>query len=212
MRIDNSWPRDLAMSASTNMETGMTYALFHGCDDHDVTVLSGWLKVSAHSAGHPMLLPALFAELQLRRHKRLNQKNWRQLVTLYALTGQYGNQVLGSPPLSSREGITDYANITRDIIVMHQDTGFLEKSHIKFNRTLKRMVAQLAVISVNVPEARKDFMAIEGARIEERLGEIIDDYEGLIEKCKLITEGASLLIGAVSYSCSFNNFLLDVFF
>ena len=79
MRMDNSWPRDLAMSASAEVGTGMTYALFHGCDEQDVKVLTEWLQITAYSAGHPLLLPALFVELQLRRHKswpRTIGANW----------------------------------------------------------------------------------------------------------------------------------------
>lgn len=82
---------------------------------------------------------------------------------------------------------------------MYQDTGFLEKSHLTFKRKLKQMIAQLAVISTTMPETRKDFIVNEGNRIGERLEEIIDDYEELIAECKLITDGASLLTGAVRY-------------
>ncbi len=67
------------------------------------------------------------------------------------------------------------------------------------------MEGQLAVIRTTVPEARIDFIATENARIGERLGEMTDDYEGLIAECKLITDGASLLINAVSRSpCLYN--------
>lgn len=86
MRMDKSWPRDLAMSASAEVGTSMTYALFHGCDEQDVKSSTEWLQMTAYSVGHPLLLPALFAELQLRRHKRLAQDNWRKLVALYSHT------------------------------------------------------------------------------------------------------------------------------
>lgn len=209
MRMDNSWSRDLAMSASTEIGAGMTHALFHGCDEQDVKILSDWFRKTTHSAGHPMLLPALFAELQLRRHKRQGQKNWNKLVKLYSITGQYKNHVPGSSSASFREDQIDYDNTTREILGMHQDTSFLEKSHMKFPRTLKQMLAQLAVFGINAPQARTDFIATESARIGLRLDEMINDYEGLIENCKLVTDGASLLTGAVSLSyCSHNPHLM----
>ena len=189
------------MSASANMQTGMTYALFHGCDDHDVKVLTDWLTMTTDSAGHPMLLPALFAELQLRRHKRLTRDNWSKLVTLYAHTGQYGHQASGQPvPL--QDDPVDYDTTTRDVLGMYQDTGFLENSLLTSQRGLRRMAAQLTVVEKAVPPFRKDFILTEGGRIRERLEDMMDEYERLIAKCKLITDGASLLTGAVSrWSC-----------
>ena len=200
MRMDNSWSRDLAMSASANIGTGMTYALFHGCDEKDVKVLTDWVKMTIYSAGHPLLLPALFAELQLRRHKRLIRDNWSKLVTLYARTGQYGSRAPGAQPASLQEDAFDYDDTTREILGMYQDTGFLEKGLLKVRRVLKQMASQMEIIKDTVPESRTDFIGTENARIGERLEEMMDDYEGLTTECKLISDGASLLNNAVSRS------------
>ncbi|CAF9923504.1 hypothetical protein IMSHALPRED_005945 [Imshaugia aleurites] len=188
------------MSASANVGTGMTYALFHGCDEQDVKVLTDWVKMTTYSAGHPLLLPALFAELQLRRHKRLTRDNWSKLVTLYARTGQYGNRAPGTQPASLQEDAFDYDNTTREVLGMYQDAGFLEKGLIKLRRWLKQMASQMEIIKTTVPEARTEFINMENARIGERLEEMMDDYEGLITECKLILDGASLLNNAVSRS------------
>ena len=200
MRMDNSWPRDLAMSASAEVGTGMTYALFHGCDEQDVKILTEWLQMTAYSAGHPLLLPALFAELQLRRHKRLAQDNWRKLVALYAHTGQYSDLAPGLQHAYLREGAFDYDNTTREVLGMYQDTSFLKKTLVKLCRGLKRMASQIEVIRTNAPESRAEFIATESARIEERLEEIMGDYEGILAECDLIADGASLLNSAVSWS------------
>ena len=196
--MNNSWPRDLAMSASANAETGISYALFHGCDEQDVKVLTEWLRMTTCSAGHPLLLPALFAELQLRRHKRLTRHNWRKLVTLYADTGQYKYMSQGAQSTSLQQNAFDYDNTTREVLGMCQDTGFLEKDLVKIRGGLKRMTGQLEVIKTTVTGSRTAFMVEENTRIGERLEEIMDDYEGLIAECKLIMDGASLLNNAVS--------------
>ena len=180
------------------MGTGMTYALFHGCDEKDVKDLTDWLSMTKYSAGHPLLLPALFAELQLRRHKKLTRANWRKLVTLYAHTGQYENRAQGAQPTGSRENAVDYDRTTREVLGMSQDTGFLEKGLLKLRRGLKQMVSQLEVIKTTVPETQTGFILTENARIGERLEEMMDDYEGLIAECKLILDGASMLNNAVS--------------
>ena len=197
--MDNSWSRDLAMSAAANAATGMAYALFHGCDEQDVKILTDWLNMTTHSAGHPLLLPALFAELQLRRHKRLTRDNWSKLVTLYAHTGQYGSHAPGARPVALQDTL-DYDKTTREVLGMYQDTGFLEKGLVKFRRGLKQMVSQSAVIKTTVPEARTDFIVKESARVGNRLEEMMDDYEALIAECKLITDGTSQLNNAVSPS------------
>ncbi|CAF9910504.1 MAG: hypothetical protein ALECFALPRED_006613 [Alectoria fallacina] len=180
MRMDNSWSRDLAMAASANIGTGMTYALFHGCDEQDVKVLMDWLKITICSAGHPLLLPAFFAELQLRR--------------------QYRNHSPGAQPASLQKDAFDYDNTTREVLGMYQDTGFLETGLTKLRRGLKQMEGQLAAIRITVPETQADFIAKESVRIGDRLEEMMDDYEGLIAECRLITDGASLLNNAVSPS------------
>lgn len=186
------------MSCSANVGTGMTYALFHGCDQQDVKVLTDWLRITTYSAGHPLLLPALFAELQLRRHKRLTRDNWSKLVRLYAHTGQYGNRAQKAQPAPLQENAFDYDNITREVLGMYQETGFLEKGLMKFRRGLKQMASQLEVIKTTVPKARIEFIVTENTRIGERLEEMMDDYEGLLAECKLIMDGASLLNNAVS--------------
>ncbi len=198
MRMDNAWPRDLAMSASTNIETGMTYALIHGCDEEDVKVLINWIKITTLSAGHPLLLPALFAELQLRRHKRLTRDNWSKLVTLNAHTGQYKDCAPEVQPTSLQEDTFDYKNTTRQVLRLYEDTGFLENGLMKVRRWFNQMPSQMEVIENTAPESRTEFIATENARIRKRLEEMMDDYEGLIAECKLIRDGASLLNNAVS--------------
>ena len=186
------------MSASANVKTGMTYALFHGCDDEDVKTLTDWLKMTIYSTGHPLLLPALFTELQLRRHKKVTRNNWRKLVGLYAHTGQYENRAQVSHPASLLENTIDYDKTTREVLGICQDTGFLEKGLLKLRRGLKQMASQLEVLKITVPEAQSGFVVRESTRIGERLEEMIGDYEGLIAECKLILDGSSLLTNAVS--------------
>lgn len=117
---------------------------------------------------------------------------------MYAHTGQYGSRARGSLPASLQQKAIDYDETTRDVLGMYQDTGFLEKGLVKLRRGLKKMVSQLEVIETTVPEARTEFVVTENARIGERLEEMMDEYEGLIEECKLIKDEASLLNIAVS--------------
>ncbi|KAL9612390.1 MAG: hypothetical protein Q9167_003030 [Letrouitia subvulpina] len=185
------------MSASADVQTGMTYAIFHGCDKQDEKILLEWLKLTTFSAGHPLLLPSLFAELQLKRYLTLTRENWTRLVKLCADTGQYrkpSQQAQASPP---REDAFNYDNTTREILQMYQDTEFLVKDLTKIQNELKQMMGLLDLIRTAAPDTRKDFIARENARIGERLEEIVAEYDALLAECKLITDGASLLTNAV---------------
>ena len=181
----------------------MTYAIFHGCDEQDAKVLTDWLRMTTYSAGHPLLLPALFAELQLRRHKKMTRDNWSKLVTLYAHMGQYGNHAQKEQPMPLQDNEFDYDHTTREVLRMYQDTGFLEKGLIKFRRKLRQMACQSEVIKTTVPETGLEFIVTGNVRIGERLEEMMDDYEGLLADCKLIMDGASLLNNAVSRASRF---------
>ena len=173
MRMENWWPRDLAMSASTNIETGITYALFHGCDEQDFKILTDWLQMTTFLAGHPLLPPAFFAEMQLRRHKELARDNWSNLVTLYAHTGQYGTSAPKLQTSSSQDDSIDYDKTTRDVLEVYQSTGFLERDLVRFCRSLKQMARQLHGVDATVTQARKTLISGESIRIEDRLDEMI---------------------------------------
>ena len=194
----NSWARDLAMSTSTNVGTGMTYALILGCDERDVKMLTDWVRITSHSAGHLMLLPALFFELQLKRHVRLSEVNWSKLVTLCARTGQYGERPTEMQSVFPEEPV-DYAETTRQVLGLYQDTGFLAKDLLKAIKALRMMAKILRLNASTVPNAvKKAFIVSENNRIEGRLDEMMDHYGGLIAECKQVADGASLLNQAVS--------------
>ena len=202
MRMGSSWSKDLAMSASANVETGITCAILHGCEEQDVKVLAEWLELTACSAGHPMLLPALFAEMQLRRHKTLGWDSWKKLMTLYASTGQYDNPMIDQQPTRLPASQVDYDSTTKEVLRMHQNTGYLKPALAQSQKQLVQMVAAIDLIACEVPDGRRGYIDIEGARIRSRLEQMIDDYERLIGKSNLTTDGASILIGAVSQGSS----------
>lgn len=58
----------------------------------------------------------------------------------------------------------------------------------------------MEVIRTTMLEDRTEFIAIESARIEERLEKTMGDYEGFLAECGLIADGVSLLNNAVSWS------------
>lgn len=188
------------MSCCANIHTGVTRAIFLGCDQNDVRVLTGWLKILT-SMGHPVLLPALFAELQLRRHKTLIGNNWSKLVSLYAETGLYGDSNPARPYVAtSKEDTKDYGRTTKHILQMHQDTGFLENSLRSCRRKLEQLISHATINDDVAPQSLKESTQAETTRIQARLQDMIIEYEEIEAKCKHITEGASILTAAVGPS------------
>ena len=64
---------------------------------------------------------------------------------------------------------------------------------MKLCRGLKRTASQMEVIRTTLLEDRTEFIAIESARIKERLEKTIGDYEGFLAECDSIADGVSLL-------------------
>ncbi|KAH7345787.1 hypothetical protein BKA66DRAFT_23185 [Pyrenochaeta sp. MPI-SDFR-AT-0127] len=70
-RTPNSWDTDLALSATHYPERGLTYAILYGSSFIVEKAILQRLKSISIEAAHPVLLPGIFAELELTRHIRL---------------------------------------------------------------------------------------------------------------------------------------------
>jgi hypothetical protein len=70
-RTSNSWESDLAMSATHYPISGLTYAIVYGCTIATEKMILRKLQLIGKEAAHPLVMPGLFAELELNRHTRL---------------------------------------------------------------------------------------------------------------------------------------------
>ena len=78
-RTPNSWESDLALSATHNRQSGLTFAIVYGSTfavEHEI--LKRLQSISIHAA-HPLLLPGIIAELELARHTQLVDKGIGQM-------------------------------------------------------------------------------------------------------------------------------------
>ena len=82
MRTEKSLPKDLALSVSKNKH-GIICAFLHGCTPNRVAQLKDWLEHTKSSAGHPMLLPALLAEIQYTKHDRIQQRYFKSFLDAF---------------------------------------------------------------------------------------------------------------------------------
>ncbi|CAO2653796.1 Nn.00g032070.m01.CDS01 [Neocucurbitaria sp. VM-36] len=70
-RTSNSWDLDLALTATYYPKRGVTYAMIFGCPQSVEKLIVDRLHTVTYEAAHPLLLPGVFTELELIRHKRL---------------------------------------------------------------------------------------------------------------------------------------------
>ncbi|KAF1850800.1 uncharacterized protein K460DRAFT_412448 [Cucurbitaria berberidis CBS 394.84] len=70
-RTSNSWDSDLALTATYYPKFGFTYAMIFGCPQSVERSIVERLRTVTYEATHPLLLPGIFSELEMIRHKRL---------------------------------------------------------------------------------------------------------------------------------------------
>jgi hypothetical protein len=90
-RSSSSWEHDLALSA-THYAHGLTFAILYGTSSKvEKNVLERLQRVGNDST-HPLLLPGIFAELELVRHTGLVESNINQVETkIFELDSQSSN-------------------------------------------------------------------------------------------------------------------------
>lgn len=198
MRTDHSFSRDLALTTFSNLSTGQTFALIVGCDEYDKKALVEWLRLTTCSAGHPHHIPTLFAELQLRRYKALATEGWTKLLTIYADTGQFQNESRLPESNLGEMSFSSLGNTTKILAGTYQSTGFLEESVSHFQRDMLALRKSMSVqIPTELAPVRKDFLIHQNKRINKRVEEMIGDCKGTLAECKMIIDGASLLVGII---------------
>lgn len=67
-RTSNSWPSDMALSSSYLRSSGITCAVMYGCTQSIEQSIMRRLDGIRHRACHPMIMPGIFAEMELLRH------------------------------------------------------------------------------------------------------------------------------------------------
>jgi hypothetical protein len=80
-RTSNSFPSDMALSATSYPDIGRTYAILYGCTSAMEESILQRLNNAQENASYPLLMPGIFAELELLRHTRLVEASIVQVET-----------------------------------------------------------------------------------------------------------------------------------
>ncbi|KAH7128293.1 hypothetical protein B0J11DRAFT_578520 [Dendryphion nanum] len=76
LRTPNSWPSDLALSATHYPSKAITFAIIYGTTPEiERDIVTRLQRANRSEVLHPLLIPGIIAELELRRHIRLVEKH-----------------------------------------------------------------------------------------------------------------------------------------
>ncbi|KAH8725466.1 hypothetical protein GQ44DRAFT_217980 [Phaeosphaeriaceae sp. PMI808] len=90
-RTSNSWPSDMALSATHFPRSGLTFSILYGCTSSMEDSILQKLQPIREEAAHPLLLPGVFVELELERHTSLVEESIAAVETLiFTLDFQVG--------------------------------------------------------------------------------------------------------------------------
>lgn len=169
------------------------YVLIYGCDPDTKQRILARLKNSEDSTCHPLLFPGIFAELERKRQLDLVKHGLEVLHTTIMGLGRYHKEWKEDPIEDSQMD---------DAI-----DPWLEIHHLK--NSLEAWKRQLMKIAAHADELSETWFKIDssdsegikeeklmvrrtGDRIQERILEIIDDYDDKIRECIMIMEGMTL--------------------
>ena len=128
MRTDVTFGRDMAMTTSCDLETGITSGFLHGynfTDKRQMKFVKDFLEINARFIGHPMVLVGLFTELQYQRRQSIHER-------LYAkyLEKSTDTQVHVSSPNVSHPGVGEHIKITQDVLSIAEKVLQLDFSNL----------------------------------------------------------------------------------
>ena len=212
VRASTALEGDIAMSVTTNIAQGLTYAIVYGCsedvsNDFLVRLRNSALKYSGRAFEHPMLMPGLFAEIQRDMHVAIVEKSVSGLFE-YAIN--LGADTLDMVPHAEDVDRDEENSAKRGVDL------WLDVSH--YRTTVETWMVQLRKMVVHLEELETTAytnsgtssngtaifvvtntdMIREGKRIKERLLDIINDYDELQRKCTWVMDGTSLANGMAS--------------
>jgi Mg2+ and Co2+ transporter CorA len=95
-RTSHAWPGDLALSSTYLPGSGVSFSILYGCPFATEETVIRRLKHITTEAAHPLLLPGILVELELKRHIKLIESTINKVeAKIFELDYEYAN--LGRP-------------------------------------------------------------------------------------------------------------------
>jgi hypothetical protein len=178
----------------------MSFAIFYGSDPALEASLLDRLQHVTMEARHPLLLPGIFAEMELERHKRSTDASISDLeVMLHEL-----DTTIDNANIYSRDEIERRNTAKRDAWL---DMTYLRNSIITWKVQLERMSENIEELTREdvIQETCSDGLQKSHSmreitmKIKTRLMAICDEYDEKIRDCTMRLDGMAI---ATQWVCS----------
>ncbi|KAK4201688.1 hypothetical protein QBC40DRAFT_347617 [Triangularia verruculosa] len=175
-----SVPDSLSISSTYNTKSELSVAVIYNCEYAQKSRVVYFLERSPEVSDHPLLIPGLFAELQLDRlEKAVKQLNSRRDIIL----GKVGLKESGEDP----EGKTDVNwQVNKDLRQIVIDAATTEHTIRSAKDKLSKIIAH-AKDDTHVWTANLKF-AVHTTRFQVRLDDIDRELGILMAQCRVVAE------------------------
>jgi hypothetical protein len=209
----------MALSATHFPASQLTYAIMYGCTSAIEETMLEKLDGVRTEARHPLLLPGVFAEIELVRHTRLVEKSIVDVETkIFELDFESG------ATQGPERGEVERRNAAKRNIWL--DLTYLRNSLITWERQLWKMTMHAEDLGLNiqvptwVPQSSNaqgasdggQVRALEtvtvGQKIKKRLDIIRDEYDEKIRDCTMRVDGMAMAtqwVGRLHQTPTFTN-------
>lgn len=219
-RTTNSWAMDLAFTATFFPHCGLTFGILFGCPFSIEKQIVNRLSYATKEAGHPLLIPGIFAELERNRQVHIIESAIDEVETRI-LTVDSSPEEMDAMSTSMKE------TENRAKRAQWLDTTYLRNQLVNWNTQLKKLAGhsdELSNIDFRQQEPDKprscdsgqdDWLKNEectgtsrahlrrvGVKIRDRVQEIIDEYDAKIRDCTMRVDGMAMATQWVRYTIS----------
>ena len=174
------------MSLRYDTASASTFVIIHGGDDKDYKDLISWLELMKESAGHPLLMVALFFELHHRRLRDFHD----YLKRLYIQQDEEAFAEESKAALSHRNQIKQAINL-------HESLLDVESELLALRSIFSRLLTSINFVQKHAPADMKSYIRSHGATMTDRLLILRSQIEILHVKCTNVRESVSTLTSAM---------------
>ncbi|KAK1714480.1 uncharacterized protein CLUP02_15786 [Colletotrichum lupini] len=200
VRSSNTWADDMALTATYFPHTQLTFAILFGCPANIERHILGRLSRVKQYSSYPLVLPAIFAELESDRMKTVVKATVKAIEDEILKSGVGGSS--GPREVEMRESRKN----------AWLNTNNLRNSLRIWKEQLRKMAEQVAELSrihqgemiegvfwqdkcenqLRNDAAMKSSMERTGAMIHDQLQLLIEDHEDKIQDCTVGIEGMTI--------------------
>ncbi|GKT86046.1 hypothetical protein Ct61P_03896 [Colletotrichum tofieldiae] len=209
-RMSSSLPGDLALSTTYIPRTDSTFAIVYGCSNEQMKDMEKRVLRADEQLEHPLLIPGIFAELERTRLVETVEA----LVDNFALRSEPSNSVPNADSWSfdsesKGKMAQQHLNLcleSRDLI---NQISAVKRQLLKLLKEMDIVEQEMGSLSPE-SQTRRDHMrgtrlSETGARMRNRIRDILIEYDDKIDDCNMMICNTSLVMQTAIFSMDMFN-------